>query len=147
MVFTIPIPFPSSSSRLGCASVCGRDCISKNMQVNSRPRGLVNRTGLLIYCHILWSGYRWSFGFDIGCIDHLSIRFGSTSNYSAVANHHNSQITRPHSVSFAACVSSAAVPWQRLLTVEILQLHALQVLSERLQPSNCLVPSHIPVQN
>jgi hypothetical protein len=50
--------------------------------------------------------------------DHLQVK--STSNYSAVINLHISQITL-----FQPAMSSAAVPQQQLLTVEILQLQAL----------------------
>jgi hypothetical protein len=45
----------------------------------------------------------------------------STSNYSATANLHNSQITTAPSL-----LPSPAIPWQWLLTVEILQLHLLR---------------------
>jgi hypothetical protein len=41
---------------------------------------------------------------------------GTTSNYSATANLHNSQITTAPAKSFPA------VPWKRILTVEILQI-------------------------
>jgi hypothetical protein len=61
-----------------------------------------------------------------GFIDHLYIRSVSTSNSSATANLHNSQITTAPSKLFQHAVSSSAFPWQRLLTVDILQLHALR---------------------
>jgi hypothetical protein len=62
-----------------------------------------------------------------GFIDHLYTPIGTKSIYSAVANLHNSQITAAQAKPFfQPPVSSPAVPWQRLLTVEILQLHALR---------------------
>jgi hypothetical protein len=61
-----------------------------------------------------------------GFIDHFNTRLGTTSNYSATANLHNSQITTAPAKIFQAAVSSLAVPWKRLVTVEILQLHALK---------------------
>jgi hypothetical protein len=49
----------------------------------------------------------------------------TASNYSATADLQNSQIiTAPAKLFFQPAVSSQAVPWQRLLTVEILELHA-----------------------
>jgi hypothetical protein len=56
------------------------------------------------------------FGLDILFIDHLHTHLGTTSSYSAIANHHNSQITTAPAKPFPA------VPWQRLVTVDILQL-------------------------
>jgi hypothetical protein len=66
---------------------------------------------------------------DIGFIDHLYTRLGNTSSYSGTSNLHNSQIATTSAKHFHLAVSSSAVPWQWLLTVEKLQLHALQVLS------------------
>jgi hypothetical protein len=43
------------------------------------------------------------FALDIWFIDHLYARFGSTSNYSSIANLHNSQITTAHAMYFVAC--------------------------------------------
>jgi hypothetical protein len=63
----------------------------------------------------VWFGNRFT--------DHLYIQLKTTSNYSTTANLHTSQIT---TAFFHPAVSSAAVPWQRLLTVEILQLHTLR---------------------
>jgi hypothetical protein len=51
------------------------------------------------------------YGLDIGFIDHLYATLGTTSNYSANANLHNSQITTaPTKPSFQPAVSSTAVP-------------------------------------
>jgi hypothetical protein len=62
-----------------------------------------------------------------GFIDRLYKLLGSTSNYSVITNLHNSQIITATAKPFpACCVYSPAVPWQRLLTVEILQLHAFR---------------------
>jgi hypothetical protein len=61
-----------------------------------------------------------------GFTDHLYTRLGITSNYSATANLQNSQTTTAPGKAFSSLLSSPAVPWQRLLTVEILQLHALR---------------------
>jgi hypothetical protein len=43
---------------------------------------------------------------DIGFTEHFTTRLGTTSNYSAIANLHTSQITTPHNTSFPACVCS-----------------------------------------
>jgi hypothetical protein len=58
------------------------------------------------HVHIVW----WrgvtidgGFGLDIGFIDHLYTRLGTTSNYSATANLHNSQITSAPAKPFPAC--------------------------------------------
>jgi hypothetical protein len=48
----------------------------------------------------------------------------NTLNYSNIANLHSLQSIRAHAKSFQPSVSSPAILWQRLLTVEILQLHA-----------------------
>jgi hypothetical protein len=50
------------------------------------------------------------FGFDIGFVDHLCTQFRTTSNYSAIANLYNSQITRATAKLFQPVVSSPAVP-------------------------------------
>jgi hypothetical protein len=53
----------------------------------------------------------------------------TTRNYKQLQRHcyfHNSQITTAPAKPFPACLSSPAVPWQGLLIVEILQLHALK---------------------
>jgi hypothetical protein len=69
-------------------------------------------------------------------IDHLYTRLGSTSNYSATANPHNSP---QHPLSlFQPAVSSLAVPWQRLLTVEFLLFHALKPSLHRLPAQDSL---------
>jgi hypothetical protein len=67
------------------------------------------------------------YGVTIGFLDHLYTRLGTTSNCSAIANLHtlNKLLTLPLS-RFQPAVSSPAVSWQWLLTVEILQLHALK---------------------
>jgi hypothetical protein len=61
-----------------------------------------------------------------GFIDRLHTRLGITVNYSATADLYNSQITIATAKPFSSLVSSPAVPWQRLLTVEIPQLHVLK---------------------
>jgi hypothetical protein len=43
------------------------------------------------------------FELDIGFIDHLYTRLGTTSNYSAADNLHNSQTTTAHAKPFPAC--------------------------------------------
>jgi hypothetical protein len=68
------------------------------------------------------SDYRRGFGMDTGFIGHLHTRLGITSYYSTTANLHNSQITTTPAKPFPPAVSSPAVPWQRLLTLEIFQL-------------------------
>jgi hypothetical protein len=55
--------------------------------------------------------YRRGFGLDVGFTDHLYTRLGTTSNYSATANLHNSQITTALSEFFQLAVSSPDVPW------------------------------------
>jgi hypothetical protein len=44
--------------------------------------------------------YRRGFGLDIGIIDYFTTRLGTTSNYSSIAEHHNSQITTTPTKSF-----------------------------------------------
>jgi hypothetical protein len=61
-------------------------------------------------------------------IAHFTTRLGSTSNNSAIANLHNSQITTAPAKLSQPTVSSPAVPSQRLLTVQIFQLQALTSL-------------------
>jgi hypothetical protein len=61
-----------------------------------------------------------------GFIDHLYTRLGTTSNYSttSISTIHKS-LQHPLRL-FQPAVSSPAIPWQQLLTVEILQLHAFK---------------------
>jgi hypothetical protein len=61
-----------------------------------------------------------SLGF--GFTDHFNIQLVTTLNYRAIADLHTSQITTAHAKSFQSAVSSPVIPWQQLLTVEILQL-------------------------
>jgi hypothetical protein len=49
------------------------------------------------------SDYRRGFGLDIGFIDHLYTQPGTTSNYRATANLHNSQNTTAPDKPFPAC--------------------------------------------
>jgi hypothetical protein len=56
-----------------------------------------------------------------GFTDHLYTRLGTTSSYNATI-HKSPQ----HALSLFQLAVSSAVPWQRLLTVEILQLHAVR---------------------
>jgi hypothetical protein len=58
-------------------------------------------------------------------IDHLHTRLANTSNYSATANLHKSQITTAPAKPFKPALSLPAGPWQRHLKAEILQLQAL----------------------
>jgi hypothetical protein len=82
-------------------------------------------------------------------------RLGTKSNYSATANLHNSQITTAYAKLFQPALSLPAVPWQQLLTVEILQLHALKLSLHRLPYKIDLVvpivikvtPRHVPPRN
>jgi hypothetical protein len=79
-----------------------------------------------------WGDYRRRFGLMNRFTDHLYIRVVSTGNYSATAIYiiHKSP---QHPLSlFQSAVSSPAVPWQRFLTVKILQLHALKSSLHRL---------------
>jgi hypothetical protein len=58
-----------------------------------------------------------------GFVAHLYTRLVSTSNYNAIANLHNSQITATHThtqISVLSLLQSPlAVPWQRVLTQEL----------------------------
>jgi hypothetical protein len=67
-----------------------------------------------------------------GFIDHLYTALGTTGNYSAIAGLHNSQFTTATTKLLPACCVLTSIPWQRLLTVEILQLPALRSLLRRL---------------
>jgi hypothetical protein len=64
------------------------------------------------------SDYR--FELDIGFNDHLYIQFRTTSTYSATANLYNSKITTEPAKFPQPLLSSPAIPWQRLLTLEII---------------------------
>jgi hypothetical protein len=65
------------------------------------------------------------YGLVNGFIDSLYTRLTSTSNYIVTANLHNSQITTAPAKPFPGCCVFM-FPGKRLLTVEILQLHALR---------------------
>jgi hypothetical protein len=67
----------------------------------------------------------------IAFIDTLCTSRGTTSNYSTTADLHTSQFTTAPNKPFPSAVSTA-VSWQRLLTVEILQLPALGSFPGRL---------------
>jgi hypothetical protein len=62
---------------------------------------------------------------EIGYTDHFQTV--TKSNYNTIANFLALQITRAHAKSFQSALSSPVVPWRRLLTVEILQLHRLSL--------------------
>jgi hypothetical protein len=63
---------------------------------------------------------------------HLPHRLGTTSNYSATDNIHNSQMTTAPAKCFPACCIFSSRSWQWLLTVEIPQLPALGSFHHRL---------------
>jgi hypothetical protein len=86
------------------------------------------------------------FGLVTRFINHLYTRLGTTSNYSATDNLHN--LSQHPLCLFQLTVSLPAVPWQRLLTVEILQLHALRSTVYSLPyriPVNCQLNSNAPI--
>jgi hypothetical protein len=60
-----------------------------------------------------------------GFIDPLCTRLVRTITYSATANLHNPQSPHQTLSLLQPAVSSLVVSWERLLTVEFLQLHAL----------------------
>jgi hypothetical protein len=62
----------------------------------------------------------------IGFIDHLHASLGTTRNYSSIAISTIPKSPQHPLSHFQLAVSSPAVPWQQLLTVKILQLHALR---------------------
>jgi hypothetical protein len=66
--------------------------------------------------------------------NHIYTSLGTTSNYSATANFYSSQITTAPTKPLASLLSSSAVPWQRLVTVEILQLLLSQPLMQNSTP-------------
>jgi hypothetical protein len=70
--------------------------------------------------------YRRGFELDIGFIDHLYTRLGTTSNYNAIADFHTWQIITSHAMFFQPAASSPGVPWQRFVTLDILQLNSLK---------------------
>jgi hypothetical protein len=74
------------------------------------------------YCHIVWSDSRRGFGSDIGFIDHFTTRFGTTSNYSAIANLHTLQTIIAPAKSFLACCVLTSRSLATASTVEILQI-------------------------
>jgi hypothetical protein len=89
------------------------------------------------------SDSRRGFGLEIGFVDHLYTRFGVTSNYSPalISTFHKSPY---HPLSlFQLAVSPPVVPWQRLLTGKILQLHALKSSLHRLPYRTDLVVPNI----
>jgi hypothetical protein len=100
----------------------------------SLPGGPVTRPGSETR-----TSYRRGFGLENGFIDQLYTRLVSTSNYSATANLHNSQITTAPAKPLSS-LSSPAVPWQRPLTVQILQLHELKSSLHRLPYRTKLEP-------
>jgi hypothetical protein len=79
----------------------------------------------ILYCNVFSLLYM-GFALVNRFIDQLHTRLWTTSTYSAIADLHNLQITTAPAKPFQPAVSSPAIPWQRLLTVEILQLHALK---------------------
>jgi hypothetical protein len=85
------------------------------------------------YCHDLEvCDYRWGMECITTFIEHLYTQLVTTSNYNAIADLHTLQITTAHAKYFPACCALPAVPWQRLLTPEILQLPALRSFLRRL---------------
>jgi hypothetical protein len=87
--------------------------------------------------------YRRGFGVDIRFIDHLCTRLGTASNYSATPNLHNSQITTAPAKHLLACCVFTSHSWQRLLTVEVFQLHVLKSSLDRLPYTTDLVAPSI----
>jgi hypothetical protein len=76
------------------------------------------------YYHVRECHYRRDFRLGIEFIDHLDTRLGTTNNCSAIAYLHILIITSASAKFFQPAASSPVLPWQRLLTVDNLQLHS-----------------------
>jgi hypothetical protein len=73
----------------------------------------------------------------------ISWPLGTTSNYSAIANLHNSQITTAPAKLFPACYVFNSCFLATALTVEIIQLHALTSLLSGEYPANELLSTQL----
>jgi hypothetical protein len=89
--------------------------ISKNYTLHTERKNL----GTRIYCLM-------GFGLVNGFTDHLRTRLGTTSNYSTTALSTIHKLPQHLLSLFQPDVFSPAIPWQWLLTMEFLQLHALR---------------------
>jgi hypothetical protein len=115
--------------------------MSDSIISNPPPSNFIHRLSRLIYINIIAYLELWlqtGYGLVNEFTDHLHTRLGITRNYSASINFHNSQITTVPSKFLQPAMSSSAIPWQRLLTMEILQLHALSFCLHRLPCRNQL---------
>jgi hypothetical protein len=87
-------------------SKCGTEFHFRNIKnhcfVHKSRRQAKSRESSIIYCHVVWSDSRRSFGLYIGFIDHFNTQLVFTLNYCASANLHTSQSTRAHAKSFPA---------------------------------------------
>jgi hypothetical protein len=79
---------------------------------------------LTIHCYAVCVT-KTGFGLVKRFIFHLYTPLVFTNNYNVTANLHNSQITTAPTKPFQPALFLLAFSWQRLLMVEILQLHAL----------------------
>jgi hypothetical protein len=86
------------------------------------------------------------FGLDIEFIDSSYTQLGNTINYSAIADHHNPQITTAPAKSFPVYIFTIRFLTTASNTIDSSAPHA-EVLSERRFLSNFLVSSQTPVQN
>jgi hypothetical protein len=75
-----------------------------------------------LYFHVVGSDYRQGSGLDIGFIDIMYTRLGTTRNCNAIANFHTFKFNRGHAKPFPAQGIFTSIWWQRVLTMVILLL-------------------------
>jgi hypothetical protein len=132
-----PLCFTSAPHPYQCISI--QTLLHRSIELHRRLR--MCKYAVTCVC-VSWQG----FGLDIGFIDHLYTRLGTTSNYGAIANLHNSLITAPAKPSPACCVFTSCSLVTASNSGDFFSFRA-QVLSECRLPSNWLFSSQPPVQN
>jgi hypothetical protein len=88
-IFVCQVPLPNCSELLGILIYIMYSRLSWYVKIT--------------YRHVVWGDYRRGFGLNIGFIDHLYTRLGTTSSYSATTDLYNSQITTAPAKHFPFC--------------------------------------------
>jgi hypothetical protein len=100
----------------------------------------------LLVRYVYWFHIITGFRLDIGFIGYLHTRLGTTCNYSAIANLHNSQITIAAAKPFPACCLHQPFSGSRFQQWTFFSFKRSSLLWTRLPP-NWLFSLQTPVQN
>jgi hypothetical protein len=139
--FEVAKQIVGTSIRLRLGDVGALATLSSIACTERRRRMMVINLDRLVPCDS-----RRGFELDIGFNDHFYSRLGTTSNYSAIVNIHNSQINTS-AMSFPACCFFTSRSLETASNSGDSSISRAQVLSERMLPCICPFSSQTQIHN